>query len=163
MKLYEIVERHKKLELLVDSEELTVDDVADTFESIEGEFNDKAVSIIHVVENIDSDIKAIDDEIKRLQARKKSATNKKNSIRDYLKSNMQASGITKIQCPLFNITLAKGRDSVVINNADLIPDDYVSVDVVTTPDKRKILAALKSGEVVDGCELTKTDESLRIS
>lgn len=161
-KLYEISEQHKAIALLVENDELSADDVKDTFDALEGEFNAKAVSLVAVVNNMDGDLSAIDDAIKRLQARKSAITNKKESLRDYLKYNMQISGITNIKCPLFSITLAKGRDVVVIDDDRLLPEDLLSVEVVVKPKKADILRRLKGGEDIPGAHIEKTGESLRI-
>ena len=162
MKLREIADKHNKLALMVDNEELSIDEVKDTFDLIEGEFNDKAVSLVAVTLNMGDDVKIIKDEIKRLQARVKSIEVKQDSMKDYLKYNMQKSGISNIKCPMFSITLAKGREVVEINDPDLVPNDYVNVSVNESIDKRKVLADLKDGKDIPGCSLIRTDESIRI-
>lgn len=160
--LYQITEQHRELQTLADAEELPAEAIADTFEAIEGEFNEKAVSVVHVIENMESDASAVDLEIKRLTARKKAIENRKESIREYLRINMEASGITKIECPLFAITLAKGRDTVFIDDEKQIPDELVEVSVVSKPDKREILKRLKAGDDVPGARIEKSKSSLRI-
>ena len=160
--LYQITEQHRELQLLVDVEELPAEAIADTFEALEGEFNDKAVSVVHVINNMDSDVDAVGAEIKRLTARKTALSNRRDSIREYLRSNMEASGITKIECPLFAITLAQGRDIVFIENENLIPDELVEVSVISKPDKREILKLLKAGDDVPGARIEKSKSSLRI-
>jgi hypothetical protein len=159
--LHQITKEHREIALLVEREELTLDDVRDTFEALEGEMTAKAASLVAVVDNINADVKAVDDEIKRLQARKKTMTNKQKSLRDYLKMNMQATGITNIKCPLFSITLAKGRDVVVIDDAEIISEDFKEVVETTKIDKVGLLKALKQGWH-PGAHIEKSDESLRI-
>lgn len=165
MKLRELTGQYLELSnMATDSEsDLTPELIADTLESIEGEFNDKAVAVTHVISNMDSDIEIIDTEIQRLQIRKKVLQNSNDRIREYLKSNMIASDITKITCPLFSITLAKGRDAVSIDDEASIADEFMSVKTSITPDKREILKALKLDHgSVTGASLTKTEPSLRI-
>ena len=162
MKLRDIAEQHNQLALMADNDELSADEVKDTFDLIEGAFNDKAVSLVAVTLNMGYDVKVIKDEIKRLQARVKSIESKQNSMRDYLKYNMQKSGISNIKCPMFSITLAKGREIVEVNDSSLVPSDYVEIDVVEKVDKRKLLADLKEGKDIPGCSLVRSDVSLRI-
>jgi len=160
--LYELTEQQRQLKEVAANGDLPAEALNDTFQALEGEFNEKAVSIIHVVNDIDADIESIDNEIKRLQARKKTATNKKESIREYLRSNMEASGITKIDCPLFSISLAKGRDTVVIDDESLLPDELVDVEVKLKPKKADILKAIQAGEDIAGARIEKSKTSLRI-
>lgn len=163
MKLYEITAQHRELEHLAENDDGTLAEaLADTFEAITGDFNDKAISLIHVVRNIDSDTDAVDAEIKRLQDRKKAMTNTQNSMREYLRYNMEASGISKIDCPLFSITLGKGRDVVDVIDEALIPESYMATKTTTAPVKADILRALKSGESVPGTTMVKSKSSLRI-
>lgn len=161
--LYKLTEQQLKLKAMAGNSDMPVDAFKDTFEALDGEFRDKAISVIHIVKNINSDIEELDAEIKRLTARKKTITNKQESIREYLRTNMEASEISKIECPLFTITLSKGCDMAVIDNQDSLPDDYIDVEVVQKPNKSAILRALKADpESVPGATLGKSKTSLRI-
>ncbi len=160
--LHEITKNHTELSLLIESEEVTLDQITDTMELVEGEFNDKAISIVSIRENIQADVNAIDKEIERLSDRKKVLKNKQVSMIEYLRVNMEASGITNIKCPFFSVTLSKGRDLVSILNESDIPTDYLDIQTVIKPIKKDILAALKSGEKVPGAALIKSKTSVRI-
>ena len=160
--LHEITTKHRELVKLAETDDDMAQAVIDTMESIEGEFNDKATSLMAVVSNMGSDVTAIDSEIERLTARKKGIQNRQESMKNYLKINMEASGISKIKCPLFTITLAKGRDIVRIDNEDDIPTDFLNIKTSITPIKKDILAALKNGDEVEGASLVKSESSIRI-
>lgn len=160
--LHEITDKHMELAKLADTDEDMAQAVADTMESIEGEFEDKALSLISVVSNMENDVSAISAEIERLTKRKKTITNRQEYMREYLRVNMEAAGINKISCPLFTITLANGRDIVQINDADKIPSDYLDIKTSMTPMKKEIYAALKNGDKVEGASLCKSNTSLRI-
>lgn len=160
--LYEITAKHKELALLAEENEDMAQAVSDTMEAIEGEFNDKALSLVNVMKNIGESIPSIDAEIARLTARKKSIENNQAHMTNYLQVNMEASGISKIECPLFTITLAKGRDIVQIDDADKIPSDYMNYKTSASPMKKEILTALKEGEEIAGASLTKSKNSIRI-
>lgn len=162
MKLYELTEQHKELAKLAETDEDMAEAVENTMEALEGDFNDKAVSLITVVNNINTDVVSIDDEIKRLSDRKKVMVSRQNSMREYLRVNMEESGISKIQCSLFTITLAKGRDIVQIQDEEKIPTDYLNIKTSVTPMKREILADLKTGIDIPGTILVKSKSSLRI-
>ena len=149
MKLYELTGA------LADLSSMDMDDeaVKTTLECVQGDFNDKAVAIIKLSENLNADTSAIDAEIERLKARKQVILNKQKGLRDYLLHNMEAAGITKIECPLFTASLRKGVESVEIKNESLLPDEFVSVEVVTKPDKKAIKQAIQSGQEVPGASI----------
>jgi len=126
MKLYELTGD------LIELESLNLDDdsLADTLEAVSGEFNDKAVAILKFTENMNGDINCLSSEIKRLQERKKVIENRKAKLRDYLLYNMEKSGVTKIECPFFTASIRKGSESVEIESSELLPDEYVTVEVM---------------------------------
>lgn len=136
--------------------------VADTMQAIAGQFEDKAKALVCVVQNMDADLEAIKSEIERLQARKKVIENRQSEMTDYLRSNMEATGIKKIACPLFTITLIEGRESVSVYDEAEIPDDLVTVKTTIAPDMRAIAAALKAGKQVPGATLERGQSSIRI-
>ena len=158
MKLYEIIGDLKALE----ESDIEGQALIDTLESVQGEFNDKAVSILKIVENLNGDTAQIDAEIKRLQDRKRLIQNRQKSMRDYLLRNMQAAGISKISCPLFTASLRRGSESVQIDDVSIIPDELVKVEVSEKPDKRAIKEKLKAGEDIPGVSLVRGETTILI-
>jgi hypothetical protein len=136
--------------------------IADTLDGMEGLFNDKAISVVHVIVNSDGDIAALESEINRLSARKKHIQAAQDRLREYLRYNMEATGINKITSPLFTITLAAGRDVACVSDESALPDDFVRVKTTIAPDKVAILAALKDGVDVPGAHIEKSKTSVRI-
>ena len=160
--LYKLAGQYLALQELAESGDMSSDDLADTFEAIEGEYQDKAVAVIQVAQNFESTVDAIDSEIARLAKLKTQASNQQTRLREYLRENMERTGIKKIEHPLFKITLADGRDMVEIVDADKLPNNYVSVKVTEAPNKKLLLADLKGGVSIPGAALTKSKTSLRI-
>jgi len=160
--LYEITGQYIGLQRLMEDGEMDADALQATLEGLEGDLQAKAEGLLAYVANIGSDVAAIDTEIKRLQARKKTMTNRQESLRDYLKISMVAGNINKITCPLFSITLIKPRDMVVIDNADELPRKYFNIQITKAPIKADILAALKAKKAIPGASLGKSPHGLMI-
>ena len=158
MKLYELTRALADLS----SMDLNDEAVQNSLDEIQGEFTDKAIAIIKLTENMTADTTAIDAEIDRLKARKQVIENRKKSLREYLLHNMEACNITKIECPLFTASLRKGVESVEIEDQSKLPDEFVTVEVVTKPDKNLIKAKLKAGEDVPGATLKRGATTLTI-
>lgn len=162
--LYTITEQFKELAALAETadEDLAVA-LRDTMEGIEGEFQEKGKAIAMITLNIDGDLEAIQSQIDRLTERKRIITNRKESLKEYLRTNMDAAGITKITHPLFTITCGKGKPIVVIDDEKAIPDDFVNVKVTSAPDKAAIAKALKDGKQVPGAhsEIGKSSISIK--
>lgn len=161
--LYELSGKYLELQKLSDTDDVDMAQaIADTMEGIGGEIEAKAEAIVTVALNMGADVDAIDTEIARLQARKKAITNRQNSLKEYLRENMEATGITKISCPLFTITCAQGREVAHIDDEKQIPDEYMRVKTDIAPDKNAIAAALKEGKEVPGAHLERSKSSIRI-
>jgi DNA polymerase II small subunit/DNA polymerase delta subunit B len=162
--LYEISTKYQELAALADAgDEDLAKALSDTMEAIEGEFQEKSKALAMVTLNMDGDIDAISAQIARLTERKKMMVNRQESLKEYLRSNMERTGITKISHPLFTITLGKGRPVVVIDEESKIPDEYMNTKVETTPKKAEIAKALKEGKDVPGAhsEIGKSSISIK--
>lgn len=161
MKLYELTGNIKELESMVESGDVPADQVRDTLELLEGDFNDKAKNIVMVIKNTNTE--AIDAEIKRLQSMKKTIVNKKESLKDYLRENMQASGISKIESDIIKVTLKKPTKKLVITDEDLIPDEYISVETSLKVDAKALTAAIKEGAtLIEGAHLEDSKAPIEI-
>lgn len=162
--LYTITEQFKELAALAETadEDLAIA-LRDTMEGIEGEFQEKGKAIAMVTLNIDGDLEAIQSQIDRLTERKRIITNRKESLKEYLRTNMEASGITKITHPLFTITCGNGKPTVVIDDEKAIPDEFINVKVTSAPDKQMIAKAIKEGNEVPGAhsEIGKSSISIK--
>lgn len=158
-KLHEITEQLKEVGKL----ELSNTELSDTLEALGGEFEDKALSLINYTQKLDQEAKIVDEEIKRLTARKKSIKSKSESFRDYVRYNMHENGFKKLECPLFSATLSEAQDIVVIDDVDLIPSEFVKIEIKETPDKKAIKEAIKAGVDIPGARLEKGKPVLKLS
>lgn len=149
-KLYDIAKDYVGL---LESD-LEAEQLSDCLDNIEEAFEEKGANIVAVVESLQGDVAAIDEAIKRLQTRKKSIVNNQDRLKEYLRYNMEVSGINKISHPLFSITLGKPSVTAEVLNVDDLPDEFVSIKTEIKPDKRAILKALKDGEDVSGAKLS---------
>ena len=160
--LYNLTGQYLALAELADDPEMPEDALADSLEGITGDIEVKAQSLLQVVAGMEGDTGAIDREIERLKGRKKIIQNRADRLRQYLFDNMVITGINKISCPLFQITLAKARPMVMVTDVDLIPEKFIKTTTTKTPIKKEILTVLKAGEDVAGCELGESKRSLKV-
>jgi hypothetical protein len=117
----------------------------------QSELSEKARNYGLVILSNESDINAIDAEIKRLQALKApiEATNKK--LKEAISNAMQTYGIEKIDSPLCKLSFRKST-SVEVDET-LLNQKWFKY--VASPDKTLIKEAIKSGEIIDGAEIVE--------
>lgn len=160
--LYEITDNLRGLSSIDAEDEGMALAIRDTMQAVQGEFDEKAKAVAAVILNMDSDAEAIQAEIDRLSARKKAIANRQDGIKNYLRENMEACGISKITHQLFSITLAKGREVAIIDNPSVIPDELMYVKTEMRPEKAEILRLLKEGKEVPGAHIERSQSSIRI-
>lgn len=122
----------------------------------------KLEHIAYVRLEMKADTKAIDDEIKRLQGRKRATENAARSLDGYVMSEMRASGIRKHEGKLASLTIAKSPVSCEIVNPEVIPDEFTeSVTEVKIKKSDAIRHYKSTGEIIDGMHFYQ-NEHVRI-
>lgn len=161
MKLYEITAQYQNIyALLQDPEFAENEDILTALDQIEDAFENKVQQTIFMMKNIESEIDPIDTEIKRLQAMKKARQNNIDRIKNRLRENMKAVGMSKLNCGLFSLSYRLQEANAVeldeteflANNLD---EDLVTVKVM--PNKTEIKRRLKNGEEIIGARLVDSE------
>lgn len=136
--------------------------IADTIEAsgISDEIAVKAQGCEFVARGALAHNLAIDVEIVRLQALKARREKIAQGMRDYIKDCMEHTGMEKIDCPLFSISIRKNPPAVDITDRLSLPAQYwvtpTPTPPVAAPDKNAIKNAIKAGIDVIGARLTQT-------
>jgi hypothetical protein len=141
--------------------DLDAETLADTLESLEGEFDDKADAICHVLANLRAQSDMLANEANRLDKRADAVVYREEKLREYLRLSMEKLGKKKIESAKFTISCVAGRDKVNVTSLLDIPSDFMIKVEDFKLDKKMLLAELKKGEV-EGAELIKSKSSLRI-
>jgi hypothetical protein len=155
MKLYELANQFKSLELLESTDDLPPEVIRDTLEGLEGQLQDKATNVALFIRNLESTADAIDAAADKMRSRGSRLRERAQSLNEYLLFNMQATGISKIESPFFTLTVRNNPATVVIDSENLIPAEFMRTPEPApppkpTPDKSAIARAIKSGAEVPG-------------
>lgn len=152
-KLYELSGAYAEVAARVDAGE----DVGDALALLTDQLEHKAAALVRLVRDVELDVDKIDEELRRLTARKKTAVANLERIKRYLKDNMRAAGIERVKAGTFSISVYDGPDRVDITDVDKVPAEYVRTKVEKSVDKAAVLAAYKeAGELVPGTEVAPT-------
>lgn len=156
--LYKIAEAYAGLM----SEDFDLEMIQDTLDGIEGEFESKVEQILSVIKNKQYHSAMLKAESDKLAERAKHADNEVERIKAYIAECMGKLEKKTINAGLHSITVRAGSKSVEIENADLIPDEFVSYDTVVKVDKNEIKKRLNAGEAIEGATLKTGKSSLII-
>lgn len=149
MTLYNISERYENI--LEVQNELTQGELAAILIGIEDEFNTKAENIAKVIAEFDNQEIALENEIKRLNERKKAVETRKAWLKDYLLINMQRIGKSSIKSDLFTIKIRNNPPSVVLRDENLVPEEFKITKTETKVDKKALKDFLKHNTVDYAC------------
>jgi len=160
--LFQLAEQHRALSDKLHDLELDDQTIADMLEGESGDLIEKGKNVAAVFRNLESDAKQIKEAEQQLAERRKAYEKRAESLKHYLKTNMEVAGIQKIECPWFVITLATNPESVTVDDESAIPRDYFK-EIPTTYvlDKGMVKKAIGDGFDVPGVRLTR-GTSLRI-
>lgn len=158
------VQHAKFLEFAASTDELTPESIKDTLDGIEGQLADKLDSVMSVVRHLEGLADTCGHESKRLAAREKSNKANANKLRAYALECIVMSGVDTIKTATNTFTAANGRKNLVVVDVDSLPDEFVTVEsqIVTSPKKDEIKAALNAGQVVPGAHMASGERYLLV-
>jgi len=164
----EVSRRNRQLlreELLRRWPELAEDDRA-LNDSLDG-ISDLDTQIATVVRSIDEDrmlIFGIEARLEELTARAQRLEHRAEAKEKAILHAMTEAGMKKIELPDGTISVRQNPPSLVVTDEAAVPDLYYIYPPAPEPrlDKRTILADLKIGEVIPGCELSNGSVGLQI-
>jgi hypothetical protein len=118
----------------------------------QSELQGKAVAYAYVIKESEDTVSAIDAEIKRLTALKKTEVNKATRLKDTISNAMKLYGILEIKTETLKLNFR--RSEGVVGSNDWLTEDLVTI----VPEQRKpnltaIKAAIKEGIEIEGFEI----------
>lgn len=120
-------------------------------DSLQIEFEDKVHGIIKFIKNLEAEVEMLDKEAEHFDQRAKSAKKKLDYLKNYLKFGLNSAGIDKLKVGSFRVSLGNSKQSVMINcPISELPMKFKKVQIIETPDKESIRAAIEGGEKIDG-------------
>lgn len=157
MSLYVLADEYQQAATQLADLDLPDEVVADTLESLQFPIEQKAANVAMFVRNLEATAEAIKAAEGEMAKRRKALESRAANVREYLKVNMLRTGITKIECPLFKISVRDNPASVRVIDESVIPSQFMRQPdpPPPSPDKKAIGEALKSGDDVPGCVLER--------
>ena len=153
--LYQISNDYREAVEKLSDMDLPPEAVNDTLEGLKGDLTTKATNVAMFTLNLDSLAEQIRQAELTMAHRRKVLENRAEAVRNYIKTCMESAGISKIECPLFKMSIKKNPPSVEIYDESQIPQDLMRSPPPPpkVPDKKLIAERLSKGEVVGGTRL----------
>ncbi len=133
--------------------ELDEETKLDTLDSIDWQtdYEEKVENYIKVIKNIESDVEARKNEIKRLTELNKADEKKKDHLKETLSTSMVLTGHERVDTPLFKVSFRKSQ-AVEVDEL-VLPESYKVA--IWKPDKKRLKEDLKNGLEIIGATLVE--------
>ena len=112
--LYELADEFK--DALENLTELDDQAVIDTLESLEGEFKIKSANVAKYIKNLEHTLDGMKEAESNMRDLRVSLEKKIVHMREYLKNNLEKSGLKKIDAPDISISIQKNPYKLIITN-----------------------------------------------
>ena len=157
--LYELGNEYEQLLMIAEDPDVDPQVLSDTMEALEGEVEKKVDGCVRVMRELSASAKARREEAKRLTERARVEENNMKRIGAAVQNFMAIAGKRKLRTELFDLSIAKNPDSLVITDETKVPEQFLKAEI--SVDKAAIKQAMKDGQKFDWAYLA-TSEGLRI-
>ncbi|MBS6025862.1 MAG: siphovirus Gp157 family protein [Paeniclostridium sordellii] len=123
--------------------ELNEDVKQEVIKLLEIEINNKSKNIIGVIKNHEATIKAMKDEEKRIAKNRKIKENSLERFKEYVRECLERAGKKKVETDIGVISLRKKQASLIIEDEELIPEEYKVRKELVSIDKNNIKDFIK--------------------
>jgi hypothetical protein len=161
--LYVIAREYQDAARTLANLELDPQTVADTLESMSGDLEVKSQNVAMMVRTLEADAAAVAAWAQGALERAKAIELRAEALREYLKRNLEACGITKVEGPGVAISFRKSS-AVVIDDEAQIPAEFMVAKPPPPPLPSKTLIgnAIKAGKEVPGARMeTRTNLQIK--
>lgn len=160
--LYEMTNDLSEINELLAAEEMSEEMAQEIKNSIMNMVKHKSENIIRLTRNIESRIKSVKEEEKRLTEYRKSEEKRLDRLKTYVVDCLQTADLKKIDTGLGRISLRRSPSSVIVTDETKIPNTYIKTEVIQKIDKTKIKEELKNGVCIEGAALIEDKYNLAI-
>ena len=157
--LYNITEDQRLINAMLEETggELTPE-IEEAMMVTEENFISKAEAYGATISEYDAQAEACAQEIKRLQAFKKTCENVSKRMKERISDAMMTFDMDKVTAGTFRFSFRKST-AVVVENEELIPEEYFRTE--RTICRKELMDALKAGEVIAGA-MIETRQTLQM-
>ncbi len=158
MNLYEIdqalSENMTKLGEMLENGETPSQVMIDELLGLQEDLQNKLVNYGKFIKNTQSDIDGLDNEIKRLTAKKRALQNQTDVLKANMQMAMERHGIDKINDPIMPVRLQNSPKSLQLTiSPDKLPPEFQAIEI--SAKTQQIKNALKDGIKITGAQLVQ--------
>lgn len=156
MRLYEITNEFENVFNQIGEDGELTEEMMLNLDSLQSDFENKAVSVAAYIKNIEAEEAAIAQAIEDMRLRKAKLAKRADSLSEYLQFNLQRLSINEIKSsPYFKIKLKQCPPSVDVFDETVIPAEFWREKLTASVDKVKLKEVLSDGVEVPGASIQR--------
>jgi hypothetical protein len=132
------------------AEGVLTDDQIAALEITETQLQSKSIAYLEVIRGKEAIIMQIDEEIKRLTAMKKANNNIVSRLKDNLLMAVNSFGGFEVGLTKFG---TRKSQSINVEDVNTLPNEFKTIKVTESANKKELKDAIKRGEAIEGVEL----------
>lgn len=136
----------------IDNAELG-DTIQDAIQATQGELEAKCASGIGFLRFLDDKIAAVEEQEKRIANYKRFLKGRHGVVKNAFMNGLKLAEKQEIITDNGVMKIRKNPPKVVVDCADMVPEEYMRKTITFTPDKTVLKAALQKGEAIPGAHL----------
>ena len=137
----------------IQEKDLDPDVLADTINALELTRDEKLDNVASWIESNKAKLDWLDTKLKQLREVKQHLNNQNDRLNNYLTDAIDDAGVKSIQTKNHILKPRNSRESVIIDNVEDLPIDYVKREETIKPVKKEIYADLRKGKKIPGAHL----------
>lgn len=150
MNLFELGQQYQTL---ADREDLDPTVLADTLDSIEDTWSDKANNIARWIESLDSDVDWLMKKKRSISDELSYRKNLRQNLMTYLTDAIDERGLKEVHTDDYILRPRNYKQRTIIDDEYKVPAEFKHTNEVVAVDKTAVYKALKNGEEVPGAHL----------
>lgn len=154
MRLYEISEA---IRFITDTDAELTDEQIASVDALGLALETKVDNIAALIREDEARSVAYQAELDRLNAAKRTADNRADRLKVYLKSCLEAAGVPKVETPRFRVRIqTNSQSSVIVNDVTRLPDWAKVVQAHISANREALLKAAEAGKSLpDGVKVER--------
>lgn len=160
MKLYEISNEFQKIVDLIENCDEMSPELIEKLENVSDNASDKVINVAAYIKNLEAESVSMQIYLNNMRDRQDKVEKKIESLKEYLKYNMDLLKLNKVESTEFNVQLRANSFSLELFDQTSIPKEYYRVKETVTISKQDIIKDLKIGCDVPGARFITTKSIL---
>ncbi len=160
MKLYEISNEFQKVVDLIENCDEMTPELIEQLNAVSTDASAKVINVGAVIKNLQADVESMENYIQQMLYRQKKIYKKIDSLKEYLKYNMDLLKLKKVESPEFDVQIRENKYSLELFDQALIPKEYFMSKETISVSRESIIKDLKVGCDVPGARFVTTKSVL---